>query len=249
MLQSKVKNGSQECKRVYGVAPLPQSRIVFSDIDKFQIKSTDQDGIVSVIAGSGESCRRYGVGTRAAFGQPFAVCTEIETIFVADPAVSSVCMISGPAPLVSYLQKMGELYDVFSMRTKKQYSLEEGLEVLESVLCYFKNVSEKLRNTFKLQGTMQGPEGVICSNILLSIEMMITYLKSILQEFPERRQKFVMKAFTTLVNELFFSRVRQECLTPETLDFAQIFPSIVTELIKRITKLPFLFFHSSSFIL
>ena len=126
VLQSKVKNGSQKCKRVYGVAPLPQSRIVFSDINNFQHKSIDQDGIVSVIAGSGESCRRYRVGTRAAFGQPSAVCTEIETMFVADPAVSSVCMISSPAPLVTYLQKMGELYDVFSIHTKKQYSLEEG---------------------------------------------------------------------------------------------------------------------------
>ena len=47
VLQSKVKNGSQESKRVYCVAPLPQSRIVFSDIDNFQIKSIDQDGIVS----------------------------------------------------------------------------------------------------------------------------------------------------------------------------------------------------------
>ena len=33
VLKSKVRNGFQECKRVYGVAPLPQSRIVFSDID------------------------------------------------------------------------------------------------------------------------------------------------------------------------------------------------------------------------
>ena len=180
------------------------------------------------------------VGTRAALGQPSAVCTEIETI-VADPAVSSVCMISSPAPLVTYLQKMGELYDVFSIHTKKQYSLEEGLKVLDSVLSYFENGSEKVRNTFKLQGIMQGPQGVMCSNILLSIEMMITSLKSIFQEFPKLRQKFVMKAFITLVNEHFFSRVRQECLTPETLDFAQIFPSVVTELIKRIKKLPFLF--------
>ena len=79
------------------------------------------------------------------------------------------------------------------------------------------------------------------SNILLPIEMMITSLKSIFQEFPELRQKLVIKAFTTLVNQYFFSRVRQERLTTETLDFAQIFPSVVTELIKRIPKLPFLF--------
>ena len=65
---------------------------------------------------------------------------------------------------------------------------------------------------------MQGPQGVMYSNILLSIEVMITSLKSIFQEFPELRQKFVMKAFTTLVNEHFLSRVRQKCLTPETLD-------------------------------
>ena len=183
--------------------------------------------------------------TRAAFGQPSAVCTEIETIFVADPAVSSVCMMSSLAPLVTYLQKMG---DVFSIHTKKQYSLEEGLKVLESVLCYLKNISEKVRNTFKLQGIMQGPQGVMYSNILLSIEMMITSLKSIFQEFSELRQKFVMKAFTTLVNEHFFSRVRQERLTPETLDFAQIFTSVVTELINRIPKLPFLFFsHPHSY--
>ena len=158
-------------------------------------------------------------------------------------------MISSPAPIVTYLQKMGELYDVFSIHTKKQYSLEEGLKVLNSVLCYFKNVSEKVRNTFKLQGVMQGPQGVMCFNILLSIEIMITSLKSIFQEFPELRQKFVMKAFTTLVDEHFFSRIRQECLTPETLDFAQIFLSVVTELIKRIKKVTFSFFDSSSFIL
>ena len=78
--------------------------------------------------------------------------------------------------------------------------------------------------------------------------MMITSLKSIFQEFSELRQKFVMKAFTTLVNEHFFSRVRQERLTPETLDFAQIFKSVVTELINRIPQLPFLFFaHPHSY--
>ena len=71
---------------------------------------------------------------------------------------------------------MGELYDVFSIHTKKQYSLEERLKVLKSVLCYFKNVSEEVRNTFKLQGIMQGPQGVMYSNILLPIEMMITSL-------------------------------------------------------------------------
>ena len=69
--------------------------------------------------------------------------------------------ISSPAPLVTYFQKMGELYEIFSIHTKKQYSLDKSLKVLESILCYFRNDSEKVRNTFKLQGIMQGPQGVM----------------------------------------------------------------------------------------
>ena len=47
-----------------------------------------------------------------------------------------------------------------------------------------------------------------------------------------------MKAVSTKKNENFFANVRMETPTPDVLEFARLFPSVVEDYLMRITKLP-----------
>ena len=79
-----------------------------------------------------------------------------------------------------------------------------------------------------------------------SLEMISQVLKDTITELsvPQTEVKLISKALTTIVNEHLFAKARELGLNEavDCLEFAINFPSIVEEVIKRITKLPFLFY-------
>ena len=65
---------------------------------------------------------------------------------------------------------------------------------------------------------------------------------------PQTEVKLISKALTTIVNEHLFAKARKLGEAVGCLEFAINFPSIVDEVMKRITKLPFLFYaHPKSY--
>ena len=85
-----------------------------------------------------------------------------------------------------------------------------------------------------------------------SLEMISQVLKDTITELsvPQTEVKLISKALTTIVNEHLFAKARELGLNEAVgcLEFAINFPSIVEEVIKRITKLPFLFYtHPKSY--
>ena len=67
---------------------------------------------------------------------------------------------------------------------------------------------------------------------------------------PQTEVKLILKALTTIVNEHLFAKARKLGINEAVgcLEFAINFPSIVEEVMKRITELPFLFYtHPKSY--
>ena len=67
---------------------------------------------------------------------------------------------------------------------------------------------------------------------------------------PQTEVKLISKTLTTIVSENLFAKARKLGLNEAVgcLEFAINFPSIVEEVMKRITKLQFLFYtHSKSY--
>lgn len=99
-----------------------------------------------------------------------------------------------------------------------------------------------MKSHFNLHRVLQGPQGVCSAVFVQSIHMVANCLESLLQEFPDACGQISPSANTTKLNENFFSLVRAKVATPDTLEFAIVFPKIVLDLLKRISELPFVYY-------
>lgn len=123
-----------------------------------------------------------------------------------------------------------------------------------SVQFYRKCVAE-IREFFELpQGKcLDGSFGAPSKETIDSLEMIGEVLRETIINIsvPETSEiKLLLKALTTKVNKNLFAKARELGLNKAVgcLDFAVNFPSIVEEVMKRITKLPFLFYtHPGSY--
>ena len=99
---------------------------------------------------------------------------------------------------------------------------------------------------------MPGSFGAPSKETIDSLEMIGEVLRDTITELPvlQSEAKLISKALTTKVNEHLFAKTRELGLNEavDFLEFAINFPSIVEEVLKRRTKLPFLFYtHPESY--
>ena len=100
---------------------------------------------------------------------------------------------------------------------------------------------------------LDGSFGAPSKETIDSLEMIGEVLRETIFDLsvPEPSEvKLLSKAITTKVNEHLFAKARELGLNEAVgcLDYAINFPSIVEEVMKRITKLPFLFYtHPESY--
>lgn len=107
-----------------------------------------QNGDITRMAGNGEKKRKYGPAHNASFHQPTTLVIEQRTVFVCDPAMASVSMISAVQGLSGFLEKLGYMYDALSIHTQETATLEKSLAKLQGVLTYFTQIEDKVRTTF-----------------------------------------------------------------------------------------------------
>lgn len=88
-----------------------------TDIGSRQVKCTEMVGNVEVLAGSGKPGRSYGPAVLASFCQPAGIVSEGKTLFIIDPATTSLSMLTGMQGMCSFLDNLRELYDLFSIHT------------------------------------------------------------------------------------------------------------------------------------
>ena len=234
--------------------------IFFSDTKARQIKilhrDTDSGRIeVNVFAGNGIAQRRYGLADVASFGQPSSMVAEGKSLFVCDTGASAVSLITSLKALHSATKQFGQLYDAFGVHCEeKNVEAASSLPFVDNAVTFYRKCVSDPRLFFKLphDKCLDGSLGAPSKETIDSLEMISQVLKGTITELSvlHAEVKLVSKALTTIVNEHLFSKARELGLNEAVgcLDFAINFPSIVEEVMKRITRLPFLFYtHPQSY--
>ena len=98
--------------------------------------------------------------------------------------------------------------------------------------------------------SFDGSFGALSKETIDSLEMVGQVLRDTITELSVK-VKLISKALTTIVNEHLFAKARELGLNEAVgcLEFAINFPSIVEEVMKRITKLPVLVLYSPEILL
>ena len=122
------------------------------------------------------------------------------------------------------------------------------LPFVDNAVQFYRKCVHDIRELFELphDKCLDGSFGAPSKETIDSLEMIGQVLKDTITELsgPHIEAELISKALTTIVNEHLFAKARELRLNEAVgcLEFAINFPSIVEEVMKRITKLPFLFY-------
>ena len=170
------------------------------------------------------------------------MAAEGKTLFLLDTATASLSMYSSTQPLVAYLRHLGVLYDAFNIHTDEKCSIADAIPKVEQCSRYFKGKVAAVREIYQLKcKNLQGPHGVCSSVFLDCLDLALSCLRSLVEHFPVCKDLSSLPISST-ANENFFALVREQNMTPDTLEFAMLFPNIVAELLKKCTVLPFAYY-------
>lgn len=232
------------------------STVYFTDTKSRQIKSMEfpVDGTepnIKVHAGNGIAARRYGLSTTASFGQPSSIVSDGNSLLVCDTGVNAVSLVSSIKPLYLACKQYGTLFDVFGVHADTKYVKAcDALQTLTDVIQFYEKCQSDIRDMFNLppEKKLDGSLGSPASDTIASLTMVLQSVQRVVTKFPTI--DVTTKALTTQVNEHLFAKARELGLNEAVgcLDFAINFPSIVEEVMKRITRLPFIFYtHPKSY--
>lgn len=253
-LHSNVIKGS-DILAPHGLAVIG-STVYFSDSKSRQIKSfkyplDEMEPDIQVYAGNGDAARRYGIATFASFGQPSSIVAEGKSLLVCDTSVNAVSLVSSVKSLYLACKNYGDLFDAFGVHANTKYvKAMDALQVIESCLKFYQKCQSDIIGMFNLsrEKKLDGSFGSPASDTINSLAMVHQSLTRAQTKLPHLQ--ITTKALTTQVNEHLFAKAKELGLNEAVgcLDFATNFPSIVEEVMKRITRLPFIFYtHPNSY--
>jgi len=243
-----LKNKTEQCSQVRAVANHPDG-LVFTDTGSHQVKLFTK-GEVKVSVGTGVS--GHTDGSRGQFCQVTSICTELNTIFVADSAVGRICMITKSEALLTFLENLNKFASVLGLHKKgtkcKQFSIEETIATLSSVHVFLLHCEDKVK-LHSGKSKPQGPEGACSQQCLSDISLIIGGLHQVrrhVQELnPELEAKFHIMSALTLVVENLFSHMREGNDMPLVLQFAHRFSACTREFLKQLCQCHFHYFSSN----
>ena len=185
----------------------------------------------------------------ASFGQPSSVVAEDNSLFVCDTGADAISLITSINVLHLATKQFGELYDAFGVHCdEKNVEAASVLPFVDNAMQFYRKCVNDIREFFELPHDkyFDGSFGALSKETIASLEMIGQVLKDTITELslPQTEVKLISKALTTIVNEHLFAKARKLGLNEAVgcLEFAINFPSIVEEVMKRITELPFLFY-------
>ena len=245
----------------HGVAAV-NSTIYFSDVKSRQIKFfilpvSSREPDVKVYVGNWDAARKYGLANMASFGQPRSIVAEGNSLLVCDAGVNAVTLVSSMKPLFLATQQSSNLYDAFGVHSNnKHVAASDALQAVENSLNFYRKCQSDVRELFQLapDKSLDGSFGSPSNKTVNSLAMVQRGLKEAISDLSDMSQdkdlNFVTKALPTLVNEHVFAKARELGLNEAVgcLDFSINFPTIVDKVMKRITKLLFIFYtHPRSY--
>ena len=228
---------SDECGVIHGMTFLADKSIIITDSSSRNVKILHPDGTMKVIAGCESRHQKFGTGEKSTFGQPTAICSEGRCAYLVDTANATICLLTGTTGIANYLEKIGQLYDIFSVHANYRLSVDVALNELDNIMRYFDSTVDDLKVLLKQTGTVQGPQGACSPQVRHSLGTLHHLLRTWQETYPGLDLN--LKAVFTKVNENFSAQVRMENSTPDTLQFAQLFPKVVEDMVMRVSTLPF----------
>ena len=252
-----LQNGTPECTKAHGLAVMPSHQITFTDVTARKVKLLSVNGnsvTVEVISGSGLD--EQADGSTASFSQPTSCCTELNTIFVCDSATGMVRMITRPAGLLAYLEKLNTFLRVFGVhrRDKSRSQVprippQEVIKTLQEVNNFFVKCEREVRELTNTNRTLQGPDGVCSPQTMRDLELTLNTVGNVVSLLHKVSPEFLnvldLSSLTTLVVENLFSEMREGNDMPLVLQFSHRLSSTLREHLKRSTKCGFNYFTSS----
>ncbi|CAH3108167.1 unnamed protein product [Pocillopora meandrina] len=98
------------------MAVMPSRMITFMDVTARKVKLLSVNGnSIAVEVISGSSLDERADDATASFSRPTSCCTELDIIFVCDPATEMVRMFARPAGLLAYIEKLNTFWRVFGV--------------------------------------------------------------------------------------------------------------------------------------
>ena len=215
------------------------------------------DKTVEVIAGSGNTGNNDGTSTSATFTQLQGLCSEDNTLYVTDVAAGCVKIVAGLSGTIKVLKNLGSLYNSFGIHAKgaeaTHISLHDAATNVSNICSYFKNTVTDVKETKRIAGVTNGPEGTISAKTNVSLlEQLHSGMESLVEVFRmhadyDMENLYLSTLLTTMVENLHaVSHFKNN--TFSVLQYSMDFGTIVKESLKRISKWAAKYFtHSSSY--
>ena len=230
-----LSNGSNDCQKVHSMAFHEQHNIVFTDSNGHQIKKLDAHGEVTTISGTVSGCVD---GTTPQFVQPTGICTESNTIYIADAAMGYIRLTSEVSALVAFLRILHEYSRMFGLHLpkepKKMVKLEDACNQMVVILDYLSGHVQTIKEKFGLSREPLSPDGAVTPQIMKDLSMQLSSMRSLkmtLDINPEYTA--IITSFTTLLCEHFFAEMRDTYEMPLMHQFAISFSACTREMMKR----------------
>ena len=170
---------------------------------------------------------------RKLFCQPSAMACEGKSIFVYDTGANAVTLVTPLEPLGIICQKLGLLYDAFSIDVPTIHprkSVRQGIPLLENVLNFLESNANRVKETFQLScRDLNGNHGAPTSQTVHSLKILIQGSELLNERLPFVAENCDTKSMTTEVNEHFSASTREfhQNTSVDTLQYVISFPSIV----------------------
>ena len=140
-------------------------------------------------------------------------------------------MITQTSAICKFLEQIQLLHRTFGAHLKgspaEHHSVEKVIKALEGISWFCTSWLADIRSYTDKIGVVKGPEGIISSNTMASIKMMLRSAKELKRTISYISPEFVKhvkpSAMLTLVFEHLFSKMRARNDTPTVLEFAYLF--------------------------
>ena len=140
------------------------------------------------------------------------IACEGKSIFVCDTGANAVTLVTHLEPLGIICQKLGLLYDAFSIHVPKNHprkNVIQAIPLLKNVLDFFEFNTNAVKEKFQLlYKSLNGSHGVPASQTVEAINILLQGLKILNERFPLIAENCDTKSITTEVNEHFNASTR-----------------------------------------
>ena len=100
---------------------------------------------------------------------------------------------------------------------------------MKSVCAFDKKCKTDIKEEFKLNINLQGPQGCVSSVYSSNVSKHVSILEALRDDYPDQKAEIRTSAIGSKPNESTFSLIRGRQLTPDAFEFGRIFPKLVRE--------------------